>query len=158
MMRLPASLAVLKKRETKPILAFLEGRYGSTGPLDYVFLKNNRERVFIAKRDLFDLDLSRLRINSVGMYLAELLRGEVRLSIEGSQLVGPHATRNVLEIPDDRMRAYLHGEDLDIIGAHGCEDGYVLIRNTGDFFGAGRLSGSRLLNHWPKTRRLRTGD
>ena len=58
------------------------------------------------------------------MYIAEWREHEVRLSIEGSQLVGPFCSKNVLEVDTKTAREWLKGVDIDYNGEL---EGFVII-------------------------------
>ena len=49
------------------------------------------------------------------------------------------------------MHTWLKGTDMNIESEL---NGYVLIRNNGDFLGCGKLKNGKLLNYVPKARRL----
>ena len=147
-------LNILNKKETKKLLAQIEEQWGATLETDCVFLKNEDGKIFIANKEFGTLDLSRLRINSLGLYIAQEADDELRLSIEGSQLIGPLAKKNVLELNDDEASEWLRGTDLDKATD---ERGFVLIKNSGDFLGCGKATGNKILNYVPKTRRIAAG-
>lgn len=150
-------LKILNKKETKRILSLIESQWGASGESfgqDYVFLLNNRSRFFIANRELFDVDFSKLRINSIGLYLGEIMDDGLRLSIEGSQIVGKYSKKGIVELDDSEMRAWLKGEDIPSSAAVAAEEGYVILKHDGDYLGCGRAKAGRILNYVPKTRRL----
>src|SRR3989344_8805986 len=140
-------LNILNKKEMKKLLAQIEEQWGATLETDCAFLKNEDGKIFLANKEFGTLDLSRLRINSLGLYIAQEADDELRLSIEGSQLIGPLATKNVLELNDDEASEWLRGTDLDKATD---ERGFVLIKNSGDFLGCGKATGSKILNYVQK--------
>ena len=146
-------LNILNKKEMKKLLAQIEEQWGATLETDCAFLKNEDGKIFLANKEFGTLDLSRLRINSLGLYIAQEADDELRLSIEGSQLIGPLATKNVLELNDDEASEWLRGTDL---GKAIAERGFVIIKNNGDFLGCGKATGNKILNYVPKTRRITT--
>ena len=87
------------------------------------------------------------------MYLGELRNGELRLSIEGSQIIGKGSDKNIADIED--TRAWLRGEDLELVGDY---SGFVIIRHNKDFLGCGRYKEGKILNFVPKARRLKCSD
>ena len=91
-------LKILNNKEVKQIFELIERQWGARIKLDYGFLKNNKNRIFIISKDISKIDISKLRLNSVGMYFCETDKQGIRLSIEGSQIVGPKATKNVIEL------------------------------------------------------------
>ena len=145
-------LKILNGKEVKEIYKMIERQWGAKLKLDFGFLRNNKNRVFIVNRDLSKIDISKLRINSIGMYFCELYGDEIRLSIEGSQIVGPEASKNIVELNDEESRNWLKGNEIE----KECSDcsGFVILKNKKDFLGNGRYSNKRILNYVSKTRRI----
>ena len=149
-------LKILNSKEIKEIYSLIEGQWGAKLKLDYGFLQNTKDRIFIVTRDISVLDFSKLRINSAGMYFCEIDNRGIRLSIEGSQIVGIHATKNVVELDELETRRWLKGEDIE----KNCDDcsGFVIIKNKNDFIGSGKYSNGKILNYIGKTRRINSID
>ena len=144
-------LKILNKKEIKEILNLIEKQWGAKLKLDYVFLRNNKNRVFIVNKDISKIDLSKLRINSFGMYFCEIDKIGIRLSIEGSQLVGPKATKNITEINEKQTKQWLKGEDLEIEGNY---SGFVILKHKNYFLGTGKFKENKILNYVGKSRRI----
>ena len=144
---------ILNSKETKDIILKIQDQYGNCPALDYAFLRSQREKLYVANREVFDIDLTKININSLGIYFAEDKNNEIRLSIEGSQIIGPHAKKNVVDISDEEVKEWLHGHDLDTDK----EDtpGFVIIRNKTDFYGVGKLKNKKIANYVSKVRRLK---
>ncbi|MBI4440741.1 hypothetical protein HY639_01095 [Candidatus Woesearchaeota archaeon] len=154
MKRIPVAggfLEILNKKELKPINAALQKHYGTSLPGDYVYMLNTRDNLYMVSRAIEDLPLKELRVSSIGLYIGEWLHGELRLSIEGSQLLGPLAQRNVADLADADCALWMQGESIHSVG----DNGYVIIRHNGDFLGCGRRKDGVLLNYVPKTRRVK---
>ncbi len=146
------NLKILNSKERKKILGLLEENWGFNEKLDYVFLETEKRKIYIAKKEIFDLDTSQLRVNSVGIYFAEARVG-IRLSIEGSQIVGPKAAKNVVELDDKEARQWMEGNDLDKPVE---TESFVILKHNNDFLGSGKSTKEgKILNYVPKTRRLR---
>ena len=146
------NLEVLSKKDTKPILQEIKDQWDAVVDFDeFVFLKNDKNRVFIVKRDVFDIDVERLRVNSLGIYLCEIGKG-IRLSIEGSQMVGPKAIKNVFEISEEQVQQWLRGENLVVKDKN--YSGFVIIKHKDDYLGTGKIKDCVVLNFVPKIRRL----
>jgi len=144
-------LRILNSKEVKKIMACIEEQFGFTKKLDCAFLMNRKSRIYIVSKDISDIDLDSLRIDTLGLYFATMYDDGIRLSIEGSQLVGPHASKNILKLEGIELRDYIKGEDLagkDI-------SGYYLVSNGKDFFGCAKLTPQKILNFVSKARRLR---
>ena len=87
-----------------------------------------------------------------GVYFARIESDGIRLSIEGSFLVGPRATKNVVELDDERARRYLAGESVQIDeNLHG----WVIVKWRNYFLGSAKAKEGRLINYVPGDRRLR---
>jgi len=144
-------LKILNKKEIKIILAIIKKTWNVDKKLEYAFLMNNKNRLFIVNKDIDKVDFSKIRVNNLGLYFGELRNG-LRLSIEGSQLIGKYAKKNVLELDDYELNSWVKGEDMTIKSEL---KGFVLIKYKDDFYGTGKLIEGKLLNFVPKARRLR---
>lgn len=149
------NLKVLDRKSKKLLLELLRKQFGFSDKLDYTFLTNNKNKVFIVNKDIVGIDLSKIRINSIGLYIAEFRNGEVRLSIEGAQLIGPKSTKNVVLLNDQEAREWLKGNDLEKDAG---VTGFVIMKHGEDYLGSGKVKGKGILNFVPKTRRLNVSD
>ena len=145
-------LKILNSREIKEIYELIENQWGAKIKLDAGFLKNSKNRIFIINKDISKIDTSKLRINSAGMYFCEIDNRGIRLSIEGSQIIGSKAVKNVAELSDDEKIRWLKGEDLE----KECSDcsGFVMLKNMDNFLGTGKYANGKILNYVSKTRRI----
>ena len=145
-------LKILNNKEIKEIYKLIDNQWGAKIKLDYGFLKNNKNRVFIISKEISKIDLSKLRLNSVGMYFCECDKFGIRLSIEGSQIVGPKAAKNVVELDEEETKKWFKGEDLE----KECKDcsGFVILKHNKDFLGNGKYANGKILNYVSKTRRI----
>ena len=146
------NLKILNKKAVKEILALIKQQWNADIDLDYAFLKDKDDKIFIINKDFAEIDLTRLRINSMGLYIAQLMPDGIRLSIEGSQLIGPEAKKNVLELTEKQSKQWLKGEDLEIKTEL---KNYVILKYKKDFLGTGKIKNNKILNYVPKTRRLK---
>ncbi|MFH1054214.1 MAG: hypothetical protein V1740_07380 [Candidatus Woesearchaeota archaeon] len=145
------NLKILNKKETKPILNNLKIHFGFDAKLDFVFLKSNKNRIYLVNRDISRIDLSRIRINTIGIYIGELVGSDLRLSIEGSQIIGPGSNKNIITTKFDEQLEWLKGNDLIKSDR---DDGYKIIKHEDDFIGCGMQKQGKILNFIPKIRRL----
>ena len=143
----------MNAKERKHLIAWMTERYGPPlGEWSDLFFQNPKGRVFLLTPVFSRLPTQDLRVNALGLYLGRLDAGGIRLSIEGAQMVGSWAVKNVVELSADETRQWMNGEDLE--NKDGLE-GPVLVRHGKDFYGSGRASGERLLNFVPKERRIK---
>ena len=145
-------LKILNNKEIKEIYKLIREQWGAKIKLDYGFLKNSKNRIFVISKDIAKIDTSKLRLNSAGMYFCEIDSKGIRLSIEGSQIIGEKATKNVVELNDEETRRWFKGEDLE----KNCEDcrGFLIIKHKNDFLGTGKYTNGKILNYVGKTRRV----
>ena len=145
-------LKILNNKEIKEIYKLIEKQWGAKIELDYGFLKNNKNKIFVINKDIAKIDMSKLRLNSVGMYFCEIDSRGIRLSIEGTQLLGSKATKNIVELNEEETKKWLKGEDLE----KECKycSGFVILKNKNDFLGNGKYSNGKILNYVGKTRRV----
>ncbi len=148
-------LRILNTRDVKRLQQLLGEQHGGAMPADVAFLQDYKNHIFLVTRDVMRVDLEQLRLNSLGLYVGEMnAYGELRLSIEGSQLLGVHATRNVRELDAEQVRAYFRGEEitLDPSQQPGGQP-FLLLKYRNDFLGAAKCKGGKLLNYLPKVHR-----
>lgn len=147
-------LKFLNKKEAKQILEMLESQWGFKGELDYIFMMNSRNKIYIINRDISKVDLEKLRIDSIGLYFGETLGNEIRLSIEGSQMIGKNCSKNICELNDAEFKEWLAGNDL-----HKEEgSGFMLVRHNDDFVGCGKAGKDKFYNYIGKNRRITASD
>ena len=145
-------LKILNSREIKEIYGLIEKQWGAKVKLDYGFLRNQKNRIFVISRDISAIDISKLRLNSVGMYFCEFDSLGIRLSIEGSQIIGPKAEKNIVELDEEEAKRWFKGEDIEKECAE-CK-GFVILKHSNDFLGTVKYSSKRILNYVSKTRRI----
>ena len=146
-------LKVLNKKQTKEIINKLKKQYEIKElTLDYIFLINTNNKIYIINKDLKKLDQSKLRINSIGLYFAALDKQKrIRLTIEGTQLIGKKATKNVLEIQPKELKEWIKGYDLKT--EKNLKD-FIIIKYKNYFLGSGLFTKGIVKNFISKARRL----
>jgi len=144
---------VLNSREVKKILNWLKEHYGIKElKIDKVFLKSTKDRIYLVSKKISELETKNLRLNLIGMYFAKEEKNGVRLSIEGSQIIGPKATKNIAELNKEQINEWIKGQD--ITGDLKVE-GFVIIKHKDDFYGVGNYKEGKILNYIPKERRIK---
>ena len=146
------NLKILNKKESERILNRIKEQFGIKKiDFDCGILENKDGKIFLMTKDINKIDLSKLRINELGLYVARLDK-ELRLTIEGSQLFGKDATKNVYEINKERANSWMQGNDIN------CDedfDGFVILKYKDDFLGTGKCKDGKILNYVPKERRIK---
>lgn len=145
---------ILSKKEIRKIEEKLNKTYGCKLNLSgfVVLITSKEKKIWIASKDVFKKDLKKLRINSIGLYFGRFDKNKIRLSIEGAQIVGKDAKRNVCEIED--FWSFIRGFDVKPKKKIKCSDEYVIVKYKGDVLGIGKLKNDTLKNILPKSRRI----
>jgi len=162
MVKFNPSMQVLSKKDQKPIIELMESTwgvrwesidgFGGVANEELVMLLSQKEKIYLGTRAMENLPLGEIRINTIGCYFGEYKGGDLRLSIEGAQMIGPHATKNIVEIDRPETEQWMKGEM--VVKETGLS-GFVLIKHGKDFIGCGKITGDgRILNFVPKTRRI----
>ncbi len=144
-------LKIMNAREMKEMANILERQHGFRQKLEYVFAINQKSRIYAINKEIFEINIGKIKLNSLGLYFAELNGDEIRLSIEGSQIVGKDAAENVAELNGEEALRWFRGEDLE--KETGCK-GLVILKHGDDFLGTGKSNGGRIFNFVGKARRI----
>lgn len=151
-MKIGRSLEVMNSKDVKNLLSMLNSQFGLSKKLDFVFLRNNKDRIYVVSREIEMLDLQSLNIDSVGLYFGTLQSDGFRVSIEGSQIIGYLCTKNILNISKEDKHKWMTGNNIELNGE---DNRYVLVKSGTDFFGCGKIKNGELLNSVSKSRRLK---
>jgi NOL1/NOP2/fmu family ribosome biogenesis protein len=145
-------ITLMNKKEYTTFADKINSTYGSSfNPANYSFYINSKGKVYIINTKATTIDYSKLRVNAMGLYFADMSGYEIRLSIEGAIIIGKSATKNIVQISDEDAKLWMQGLDLDIKAE---TKSYVLIKNNNDIFGSGKSTGEKIINYMPKIRRL----
>lgn len=157
--QLKESLRILNSREKKDINRKVIDQWGCEFDKEMVFLMSNKNKLYIADSGIANIDTEGMRVDNLGLYVATVDDKGIRLSIEGSQILGPKAIKNILEVDEAAMRQWFRGNDLqkEKIGSKDVS-GFVILKHKDDFIGCGKMTEKGLLNFVPKTRRILSAD
>jgi len=154
---------ILSRKEIKNIRKIIKSQWDADIKLDYAFFISGKDRIYLINKDISNFELSSLRINSVGLYFGEYTKGSLRLSIEGSQIIGGYAKKNITEIDYENARKWMNGQTIEIKSSIRLE-GFIILKNSNDLLGCGKavfLDNPenfcyKILNYVPKNRRLKS--
>jgi len=154
------NLRILNSKDTKHLAEKLLEQYGydyDKKANEYVFLMNKDNRIYIVSRSIANVPYDDMKIDSVGMYFGELYKDSLRLSIEGSQMIGSQANRNVIEISKEQMLDWVKGMDIE---HEDTGKDFIIIKHTdedtgnADYLGAGKYKDGKIMNYVSKSRKL----
>ena len=93
-----------------------------------------------------------LRFEALGMVIMRKSKLGWKPTTNAIQVFGRYARKNVVELSEAQMRAFVAGEAID--GPFkGLEEGYVVVRYKGVPLGCGLYRRGRLISQVPKVRR-----
>ncbi len=146
---------ILNSKDKKLLFKSMREQWGTdTDKLkDIVFIQKSSGRIFITNKETAEIEMDLdIRKYSVGNYFGKEEKDGFRASIEGSQLLGPLSSHNIVDIDEEGLKAWIRGEDITV-----GDDvkGLSLVRCDERFVGCGRVSDGSLKNHIPKSRRLK---
>lgn len=141
----------LKSKERKEFFQRLNAEYGYEGPTDFVVYEGGKDKFFIISRDLERIPFEDLYIRQGGLHVASDSHGDLRLTMDGAQLLGPHCTKQRAQLSVEERDAWMKGQDVPYGGEL---SGFVVVAWQEDILGCGRIVGDRVTNFVPKERRI----
>ncbi|MGV8168764.1 MAG: hypothetical protein ACP5N3_01795 [Candidatus Nanoarchaeia archaeon] len=150
-MKLTQNLEVLNSKEIKEIMKQLKDQFDFDEKLDYVFLRNNKDKVYITTRNIESIDMDSLRVDSVGLYFGKYYNDGFRLSIEGAQLIADRCKKNIIELNQEQKHDWLLGKDIKLEGR---ENSFVILKSKNDVLGCAKVKNEAALNSVPSSRTL----
>ena len=150
-----ANLKILNSKQLKLIKQIVKKQFDCDYAFDYMVMQNPDQKIYLMNKEYKNIDDSKLKINSLGMYFGQVKNGELRLTIEGSQILGPIAKKNVIEINDGLLKLWIRGHDIEVDNS---ENGFFIVKHKNDYIGSGKLKQGVLLNFISKIRRIYSKD
>ncbi len=148
---------ILNAKEIKHIREQCIHEFGYFWEGDYAYLLNEKDRLFIINNDLIKVDLKKLRIDRIGLYVAEVRDKQVRLSKEGAQLLVQEAEKsgkkikNLLQLTPEEVKEYFQG--LDLSKDLGEESKLLVLQYQNNTIGCARYKEKTIINFLPKLNR-----
>ena len=150
-----ANLKILNSKQLKLIKQIVKKQFDCDYAFDYMVMQNPDQKIYLMNKEYKNIDDSKLKINSLGMYFGQVKNGELRLTIEGSQILGQLAKKNVIEINDGLLKLWIRGHDIEVDNS---ENGFFIVKHKNDYIGSGKLKQGVLLNFISKIRRIYSKD
>ena len=125
----------LTSADKKKIIEQLNNQFGIS-QLPYLLIQFGKEKLRLytgnlSKEELYYLD-NEIRIENIGLYFAKYEEeNDIRLTIDGVQLLKEQITKNILELNDNQVNEWLKGNDLDIQ----TEYGWKILKHNNEFLG-----------------------
>jgi NOL1/NOP2/fmu family ribosome biogenesis protein len=146
----------MSKEEIRKLENLLKKNYGARIKFKDKIFKTSEEKIWLISKEALEFDFSKVRVNSAGLYFGKLKRNEkIQLSVEGAQLVGKKARKNIAIIDEENLKKFLQGFDFSAQKLIDCDiNNFILIKYGEDFVGTGILRENYIENILPKARRI----
>jgi len=146
----------MSNEEKRELEGIIQKNYGTKIKFREVLLKTKKGKIWMFYEDFPEVWWKKLRINSVGLYLGKLKRNyKIKLSLEGAQIVGKYAEKNIIEVDEDELKRFLSGENIEKFYPVNAErNNFVLVKHKDDIVGVGILRDGYVENLLPKIRRI----
>ncbi len=145
----------LKGAERKEIEKALEIEFG-INEIPGEIIMSGSEKLFFFSGELGEEDVARMAelapVERIGVYFAKAIAGEIRLSIEGSQILKNQIKKNIFELDEKQAESWMLGDELNVVSGM---KGFVVMKYKDNFMGCGKASLEKIGNFIPKTRRLK---
>lgn len=148
-------LKILNKNEKAEITNKLNKQFGIM-KIPGEIVKRGAERLFLFNGNFNWKQIKKLErtvpVERIGVYFAKIVRNEIRLSIEGTQILKNQIKKNVFELNKEQVEQWMKGQELNIQTG---KKGFLVMKYKNDFLGCGKASEKKISNFIPKSRRLR---
>ena len=149
------SLKILNKNEKAEIERKLTHQVGIKN-IPGIILRKGREKLFLFSGSFNEKQIKELEraviVERIGFYFAKIVDWEIRLSIEGTQILKDQIKKNIFELNDEQVNEWMMGRELGIKTG---KKGFLIIKYKDDFLGCGKASEHKIGNFIPKNRRLK---
>jgi NOL1/NOP2/fmu family ribosome biogenesis protein len=151
-------IKILNSKEKKQIVKWLHEQFG-VEEINGILIKSGKDRLFFFSGDLTESEIKDIEnavpIERVGVYFARIIDDDVKLSIEGSQILSGQIKKNIFELNKEQLNDWMNGRDLQFKSD---KRGFYVIKYQDDFLGCGKFSAEKIGNFIPKARRLKNKE
>lgn len=150
-------MKILDKEEVERIEEIVESNYGTKIDLkQFLVLETFEEKIWLATKNLLNLELGKLPINSIGMNFGKLKRNDkINLTVEGSQIVGATAVKNIAVLDEENTKKFMQGSDVKPEKEINCDyHNFAIVKFEEDILGSSLLTEKGIENQLPKSRRI----
>jgi len=148
-------LKIFSEREKKEIEAKLENQFGIE-KIQGIINAKGREKLFLFQGSLDEGEIKKLSeiipIERVGIYFAKIINDELKLSLDGTNILKDQINKNIFELNDKQAETWMKGQQLDVKTG---KKGFLIMKYKDDFLGCGKASENKISNFIPKSRRLK---
>lgn len=151
------TMKVMDKGEAEKLERIIEDNYGARiGLKEFFLLESFEDKIWLASKEISSFDTSRLTVNSIGLNFGKIKRnGKINLTIEGAQIVGKVANKNLVLLGPEEARRFMQGSDVKPEEKINCEPhNFCIVKSGEDVLGSGLMTEEGIKNLLPKSRRI----
>jgi NOL1/NOP2/fmu family ribosome biogenesis protein len=146
-------LTVMNAKDRKELQGAVNDQFGVHALPDKEYVISNKEKVYMVSPELRATKWESLRIDRVGVYIGKWYADGFRPSVEGANMLGPRASKNIVELGRQGLMGWFKGRDVETIHD---ETKFVLVKHGEDWLGAAKMQEGTLLNGVSKARKTVT--
>jgi NOL1/NOP2/fmu family ribosome biogenesis protein len=138
--------------ERREILDYFSRRFGIPEKAfeGVCFLKGERKIWVVGDHPELERILQEMKVESAGIPLLRTKASGWKPTTAGLQFFGRHASRNVIDLEGDALRAFLNGESME--GSFSLEPGFVIVRWRGKVLGCAVCGKGKIRSQIPRKR------
>ncbi len=143
-------VSVMSRKDVKKFLKSINEYFESDFQSNDVFLKTEQNKIYIVTPEAWNFDLEKIHVKNIGIYFGQIMpSGEVRLSVEGSQLVGKTA-KKIFTVNKEQLDMISHSEKFETDVKN---NGFFIVKYKEHVIGCVKVSNGFVYNYIPKSRR-----
>lgn len=148
-------IKILSPKEKTEIENKLKSQFGIK-EIPGQLVKRGEERIFLYQGELSVEQIKTLekscQVERVGIYFCKFQNEEIRLSIDGTQVIKDQIKKNIFELDKEQAQEWMKGREVNVKSGL---KGVVVMKYGNDFLGCGKASEEKITNFIPKNRRLK---
>lgn len=149
-------IQILNPKQAEEIVQNLKERFGIK-KIPGRIMKLGEEKLFLFTGDSTEEEILKLEkivpVERLGVYFAKIIHDDVKLSIEGSQILKEQITKNIFSLDSEQAEKWMMGQELNLKPGM---KGFAVMKYKDNFLGCGKASEDKISNFVPKMRRLKS--
>lgn len=151
-------IQILNSKQLQEVHRSLKEQFG-INEIPGRIMKLGEEKLFLFSGDVTDEEIKKLEnivpVERLGVYFAKIIKEDIKLSIEGSQILKDQIKNNIFELDEEQAEKWMMGQELNLRSG---KRGFVIMRYKDNFLGCGKASEEKITNFIPKMRRLKNRE
>ncbi len=139
----------LNSRERKHFFAALKEQYGYEGSTEYLVFENGQNKFYLLNQSAAVIDWDGVRPKHAGLYVANQMHEELRLTMDGAQLLSNDCSHEKIVLTGEQQEQWMRGED---VATEQEDTPFSIVMCGEDVLGCGKIKDGYLLNYVPKGR------